>query len=292
VADATFAALHGLYWLCFNLAGRQPLLIAVDDAHAADAPSLRFVSFLASRLEGLPAATLLAARPGERHGGEGLLESIRNDPATQLLRPSELSEQASGQLVDTLFGRPAEPAFCRACFEATGGNPFYLRALVDGLRVDGVAPDADSAERVAAQVPDMVVRALMLRLSRLPPAAAALARALAVLGPDTDLRDAAELAGLAPSAAGRTADLLADARILARGRPLRFMHPVVEAAIHRDIGPGERSDMHLRSARILAAGIAAPRTCWPSSPAPTRGRSRSCAKPRRARWRAVRRRAP
>jgi hypothetical protein len=42
--DATFASLHGLYWLCFNLAARRPLFIAVDDAHWADAASMRFVS--------------------------------------------------------------------------------------------------------------------------------------------------------------------------------------------------------------------------------------------------------
>jgi DNA-binding CsgD family transcriptional regulator/tetratricopeptide (TPR) repeat protein len=261
VADATFASLHGLYWLCFNLAARQPLLIAIDDAHSADAPSLRFVSFLASRLEGLPAAVFLALRPEERETGHGLLEALRNDLGTELLRPSELSELACEQLVGDLFQRAAEPAFCRACFEATGGNPFYLRALVDGLRADGISPDSDNAEQVAARVPDTVVRALMLRLSRLPRGASALARALAVLGPDTDLRDAAELAGLEPGAAGRTADLLAAARILAGGRPLRFMHPIVEAVIYRDLGAGERSHMHLQSARILAAGGAAGDRC-------------------------------
>ena len=257
VADAMFAALHGLYWVCFNLAASRPLLIAIDDAHLADAPSLRFVSFLAARLDGLSAAMLVALRPGERQRGDGLLELIRNDPATKRLRPSELSEPACREFIGDLFEGTADPAFCRACFEATGGNPFYLQALVDGLRADGIRPTAGNAERVAAQVPDTVVRALMLRLSRLPRGASALARALAVLGPDADLRDAAELAGLEPRAAGRTADLLADARILAPERPLRFMHPIVEAAIYSDLGAGERSRMHLKSVRILAAAGAA-----------------------------------
>ena len=35
--DTSFAVLHGLYWLVANLAARRPLLIAVDDAHWADA---------------------------------------------------------------------------------------------------------------------------------------------------------------------------------------------------------------------------------------------------------------
>jgi hypothetical protein len=222
---------------------------------------LRFVSFLAARLEGLPAAAILARRPAERRSGEGVLESIANDPRTDLLRLAELSEPACRQLIGELFESAVEPTFGRACFEATGGNPFYLRALVDGLRADGTRPDSENAERVAAHVPDTVVRALMLRLSRLPRGASALARALAVLGPDTDLRDAAELAGLEPRAAGRTADLLSAAGILAPGRPLRFMHPIIEAAIYSDLGPGERSHMHLTSAGILAAGGAGADRC-------------------------------
>jgi AAA ATPase domain len=43
-ADASFVVLHGLYWLCANLAAHSPLLMAVDDAHWADVPSLRLMA--------------------------------------------------------------------------------------------------------------------------------------------------------------------------------------------------------------------------------------------------------
>ena len=64
-ADTSFAVLHGLYWLVANLAARRPLLIAVDDAHWADEPSLRWLAYLAPRLEGLAPALLVALRPSE-----------------------------------------------------------------------------------------------------------------------------------------------------------------------------------------------------------------------------------
>jgi hypothetical protein len=35
--DVPYATTHGLYWLAANLAARRPLVIAVDDAHWADA---------------------------------------------------------------------------------------------------------------------------------------------------------------------------------------------------------------------------------------------------------------
>src|SRR3954452_18729165 len=37
---ASYPRLHGLYWLAANLASEQPLLLIVDDAQYADAPSL------------------------------------------------------------------------------------------------------------------------------------------------------------------------------------------------------------------------------------------------------------
>ena len=58
-----FAALHGLYWLAANLAGRAPLLLALDDAHWADVPSLRWLSYLQTRVEGLPILLALTTRP-------------------------------------------------------------------------------------------------------------------------------------------------------------------------------------------------------------------------------------
>ena len=50
--------MHGLYWLTANLAARQPVLIVVDDAHWADAASLRWLAYLAGRLEGPEVAVL------------------------------------------------------------------------------------------------------------------------------------------------------------------------------------------------------------------------------------------
>src|ERR687896_1619517 len=62
-ADTSFAVLHGLYWLAANFAVVRPLLIAVDDAHWADLPSLRCLAYLAPRVEGLALSLLGALRP-------------------------------------------------------------------------------------------------------------------------------------------------------------------------------------------------------------------------------------
>ena len=63
--DPSFAILHGLYWLCANLAAGRPLCLVVDDAHWADAASLRYLAFLLTRLEELEVALVVATRPRE-----------------------------------------------------------------------------------------------------------------------------------------------------------------------------------------------------------------------------------
>ena len=65
-SDNAFAMLHGLYWLLNNIADKSALTLCVDDLHWADTESLRFLNFLAPRLDGLAVALLASARPGER----------------------------------------------------------------------------------------------------------------------------------------------------------------------------------------------------------------------------------
>ena len=61
--DAAFALLHGLYWLTLNLAESRSLLIAIDDLQWADEASLRWVSYLARRLDGVAVGVLATVRP-------------------------------------------------------------------------------------------------------------------------------------------------------------------------------------------------------------------------------------
>ena len=141
--DFGLSVAHGLYWLTVNLAERRPLLLAVDDAHWADEPSLRFLVYLARRLEGLPVALVLTTRPG----GEALaLAELAREPLAAALHPQPLSEAAVAALLAAAYERAPDAGFAAACAASTGGNPFLLRELVRALRADGVEPvDAEVA---------------------------------------------------------------------------------------------------------------------------------------------------
>jgi DNA-binding CsgD family transcriptional regulator len=249
--SAAFAALHGLYWLTANLAERAPLLLAVDDAHWADEASLRFLVYLLRRIEALPILLVVAARPAEPGAEEALLEPLRNDPLTRLLHPAPLSETAASLIVRAAFSPQADAELCRACRDATGGNPLLLRMLADVLRAEGADPTAQGKERIAELAPQVVAASVLPRLRRLPAEAEALAEAVAVLGDRAELRHAAALARIEPGPATQAADILAAAGILARGRPIGFVHPTVRRAVYESLPAGQRHRAHRQAAVIL-----------------------------------------
>jgi DNA-binding CsgD family transcriptional regulator len=247
--DAAFGALHGLYWLTVNLADKGPLLLAVDDAHWADQPSLRFIGYLSRRLEGLPVLLVVAGRAPDPDG-EPLWQELADDQAAEVLRPRALSEAAAGQVLRDGLDPDVDDELVAACHRATGGNPLFLRELVAALR------DAQGSTRLApadvtAVGPPAVGRFVLHRLERLGAPATELARSVAVLGSDSDLTLAARTARLEPGEARQVADLLVRADVLAPERRLGFVHPIVEAAIYEELLPGDRAARHLEVARLL-----------------------------------------
>src|SRR5438034_2271158 len=238
--DPSFAILHGLYWLCANLAGVGPLCLVVDDAHWADAASLRYLAFLLTRLEELEVALVVATRPREAAAGAELLATVTTDPSADLIRLSPLTRAAVAQLLEAKLGATPDPAVVETCMRVTRGTPFLVRELVEAVSDGGIGSAVQT-----------VGRSVGLRLQRLPEHAGRLARALAVLE-QSDLLQAARLAGVQEQQAAEAADLLAAAGILESGRPLRFVHPIVRDGIYSELSSAERAQGHRRAAELLA----------------------------------------
>ncbi len=238
--DPSFAILHGLYWLCANLAAGGPLCLVVDDAHWADAASLRYLAFLLTRLEELEVALVMATRPREAAAGAELLATVTTDPSADVIRLSPLTRAAVAQLLEAKLGATPDPAVVETCMRVTRGTPFLVRELVEAVSEGGIGSAVQT-----------VGRSVGLRLQRLPEHAGRLTRALAVLE-QSDLLQAARLAGLEEQEAAEAADLLATAGILESGRPLRFVHPIVRDGIYSGLSRAERAQGHRRAAELLA----------------------------------------
>jgi len=253
---SSFAVVHGLYWLVVNLAAGRPLLIAVDDAHWADEPSLRWLAYLAPRLEGLAAALLVALRPGDPAAMGAPLLAVRAEAA--VLRPALLSERAVTAVVRAAAGGGAGDELCAAVYAATGGNPLYLTELLRAAERDGrPLAELDPGELLAGGL-EGIGRRVITRVRGLGSGAFGLAQALSVLGDGCELRHAAAIAGVEMATAARLAEGLAGAEVLAVGDPPRFVHPVIRDALAASLDSGERDRAHRRAARLLHADGAPP----------------------------------
>jgi DNA-binding CsgD family transcriptional regulator len=252
-------ALHGLYWLTLNVAGRAPLVAMIDDAHWADKASLRFLSYLAGRLEGVDALVIVAARRAAGRDADELLDAMARERSTTAIELGPLSLGAAADLIRRDYDDVA-PEFARACHQATGGNPFFLHELVRALRSDDISPTAREASRVAGQGPSGVARSVLTRIAGLSPTAPSVARALAVLGGEGAVRELAAVCELDDDSVVAALDRLSEAEVVVGTDPVAFTHPIVRASIYADMPTGERVRAHLRAARSLAkAGATAER---------------------------------
>jgi DNA-binding CsgD family transcriptional regulator len=246
--DTSFALVHGLYWLTVNMTARQPVLIALDDAHWADTASLRWLAYLAERMEGLEAAVVLALRPAEPVSREGALLAVR--AVATAVRPALLSAAAVATLVRAVLGAGTSDVRCSALLEASGGNPFYLNELLRAGAQEPTARRAD-ADRSHGAASDAVARHVEARIKRLDRDALSLAQALAVLGDGCQLRHAAAMAGLDTESAIRLAAGLVRVEVLAAADPPCFLHPIVRAAVEASLASDERHAAHRSAAREL-----------------------------------------
>ena len=181
--DVAFATLHGLYWLVVNLAERAPLVLAVDDVHWADEPSLRFLLHLA-RAARRPAGHARAHRSRGRGGKRRPdLSALLLEAKEPILRPRQLSDTAVGEPGAGEPGnrregrpvprpaprRPAATRFCSPSFSASCAATPARSIGIDPASVRRLAPGSHRGSRAAAG-------------RRLDSSAPSLARAVAVLG--------------------------------------------------------------------------------------------------------------
>ena len=216
-AEGSFAILHGLYWLAANVAFRQPTLVAIDDLHWADTPSLRWLLYLTRRLEGVPLLVAAATRPPEGESRDpALVAELVADPEAAAIRPEPLGRVSIAVLARELHGLEPDEAFCAALETATGGNPLFVNAVLDAVAREGASPTAENAPRLLEIGAQGVSRAVGLRLVRLPPEALALLRAASILGDGTALRHAAAVAGVEAGELGPAAAALVRLDLLRR----------------------------------------------------------------------------
>ncbi|GAA2660070.1 helix-turn-helix transcriptional regulator [Actinosynnema pretiosum] len=236
----------GTLWRAvLEVCARRPLVLIADDADLADEHSLRCLSFLARRARGARVVVVLGAQTGTRRANPFLLGEVHRQPLWLQVRLAPLSPGAVAEAVARRFGPSAVGAGAE-WHAVSGGNPLLLKALLeDGATRDGArpAPGAAFAEAVGAV------------LHRCDPEFADVAVASAVLDRSAEHGQVADLLGVPPESALARTRALDAAGVTAGGR---LPHVAARAAVLAPLPPEERAALHLRAARRLYYGGAAP----------------------------------
>src|SRR5581483_159824 len=100
-APAPFGVIHGLYWLAVNASAVAPVAIVIDDVQWIDRASLRWLLYIAERLESLPIALVLAWRPGESTDAD-LLVRLEQIAGPRTVSPAPLTASGSQALLESV----------------------------------------------------------------------------------------------------------------------------------------------------------------------------------------------
>ncbi|GAB2848636.1 ATP-binding protein [Lentzea nigeriaca] len=230
-ADPAFAveeaAVSGLTALTWAMAADEPVVLLIDDLHWADDPSLRWIARLWRTLDRQPVLLVATTRDGERCPS----------PRTEI-RPAPLSPPAIAELVGHRTGQTPDAGFVAACHAVTGGNPLFLRAVLNHV----TNPTADQVAHVRELRPARLKERLVRGLATLPEHAQNLAKAIATLGDDDEL--AGQLAGLTRHQTREARRILDQAGIMT-GRP------AVRDAIEESMPVSEREAWQARAVQLL-----------------------------------------
>ncbi|OLF16209.1 ATP-binding protein [Actinophytocola xanthii] len=244
---ASETVFHALHSLVVNLSEDRPVLVVVDDLQWVDAPSLRWVAYLATRLR--RARILLVVAVSEnREASEPLFLADVATAASLTLEPAPLSREAVGAL---LADGPAgdDPRLALACHSVTGGNPAAVAQVRDGLPGVGLPSGVD----LEAVLQPLLTERRMAWLAAAPPEVRDLAHALAVLGeaavPDL-LQDLAGMDRVAYKSAVQAMDRLG---LLADTEPPRLVHATLRDAVAVTMTVETRRRLHRSAARLLHA---------------------------------------
>ncbi|MEH2501074.1 class 3 adenylate cyclase/tetratricopeptide (TPR) repeat protein [Bradyrhizobium sp. AZCC 1678] len=217
--------------LVTRASGRRPRLLAIEDLHWADQPTLDHLASLAETVLGCPALLVLTSR-------------IERDPVHELWRPTiggepiltidlgSLQPREANQLAGAYLDALGELAL--RCIERAAGNPLFLEQLL-----------RHAEESADGGVPGSIRSLVQARLDRLAMPDKRALQAASILGQ----RFTAEaLAALLDQPGWNCADLMRHRLVRPQGDHFLFAHALIQEGVYDTLLRSRRRELHRRAA--------------------------------------------
>ncbi|MEV6229750.1 AAA family ATPase [Saccharopolyspora shandongensis] len=257
--DPLPAAVERLVGIVERSCAEAPVVMVIDDIHWADEASLLVWHHLSRLVEELPLLLVAAARPSRPRSDPGFLQQEYRAAAVLLSLPpldAEAVARLAGHLTETTEIGPA----MRHTLDRAGGNPLYVRELVDALSREGHVAKRDGGrladlpdEATDPPLPRSLAESLTSRLSFIGTDTLGLLRMAALLGQTfsvTDLRKVSERPVV--SLVGAVEEALTAGLLVEAGPRLAFQHGLIRHALYETTPTALRVALHNQAARALA----------------------------------------
>ncbi len=248
-------------------ARRAPVLLVIEDAHWADAPTFDLLRHLARATTDARILVLATFRDTEADVSPELadvLADLRRSEDVVRLHLGGLTADDVDEFVRRAVGSDIDPSgleLTQALHDLTEGNPFLLCELWSTLLETGAVTIEDCVLRVTAPLreiatPESVREVVSQRLARLDPTTGELLELAAVAGPEFELgvlRLAApdeleRLDALEPAMRSGVIEEIPSPTL-----SYRFTHELVRRALYDRLSVVRRAELHLRIGEALEA---------------------------------------
>ena len=234
---ARFQLLESVRGLLDRVSREKPVVIALDDLHAADADSLYLLQYLARHAAGMPLLLVGTYRELEARQSAATESLWKAGRDAQTLRLGRLGRAAVEEyLADETT---ADEETVKNLLETTGGNPLFLSELVDLL-------DRQQSD----QLPETIQQVIGQQIALLPKQAVTALSQASVLGREFEIPVLAFLRNEGEATIERQIEPAIAAGLLLAVRPGRyqFSHVLHRDVLYRGLGAITREELHVRCA--------------------------------------------
>jgi tetratricopeptide (TPR) repeat protein len=245
-----FDAVHAVL---ATLAAERPLLVVLDDLHAADESSLLLLQYLARELQQDRALVLATHRDWEMHRAPTMRRLLGGlARASQHLPLRGLAEPEVARFMEAGGGAIPARSLVSTVHRTTGGNPFFLQEVVRLLETRGHI-EAPPLVHEPLGVPLRVRETVRRRLESLSERCSAMLPAAAVVGQEFDRVVLGQVSDAAPEPLLSLLEEAIRAGVLVHlgAHRYRFSHGIIREALCDAIPAGERARLHARVGEVL-----------------------------------------
>ncbi len=261
-------------WALFNAAAeflsglareaRAPLVLLIDDLHAADEASLRLYHYLARQTRKSPVVLLAAYRIDLADIGTpfgSLVNALYRERLSETLSLRQLPQEAIAQLLAHTLGGEAAPALVSAVYDIAEGNPFFVQEISQSLisenRIEHRNGHWHLREGAELRMPAGLSGLLRERVASLGGPAETALSAAAVIGREFGFD---VLRGVASLPDGELLDAIDTAlphRLLEETETgYRFRHALIRQALYDALSRARRARLHGLVAETIESAYA------------------------------------